>query len=107
MYEKAMADVLQRTFEPYLVSGKELSPDEVEKVLAGAVAELLPACVESLGGSGEKALQELGLSLVLEGFDGTRESCCLAAIRVQILNDIFNAMDHMAAELKAQAEAVV
>ena len=108
MYEKLFAEVLERTFAPYMERGEELTPETVEGILATAVNDLLPAFVQEVGQGDYKAtVKELGLSFVLDGFDGTEDSCCRAVLKSQLANDIFNALEQVTQELKAQVEAVV
>ena len=108
MYEKLFAEVLERTFAPYMERGDALTPETVEGILATAVNDLLPTFVQEVGQGDYKAtVKELGLSFVLDGFDGTEESCCRAVLKSQLANDIFNALEQVTQELKAQVEAVV
>ena len=108
MYEKLFAEVLERTFAPYMERGDVLTSEDVEGILATAVNDLLPTFVQEVGQGDYKAtVKELGLSFVLDGFDGTEESCCRAVLKSQLANDIFNALEQVTQELKAQVEAVV
>lgn len=107
MYEQAFAEAMKSTFEPLMESQKELSEDDTAKVLRDISDKLLPAFTETLGGGdSDKAMDALGLSFVLHDFDGTKDSCCRALLRLQIVHDVFQALDKVSEELKEQVAEV-